>query len=93
MGVDILSQLVYAVILVLIVCFITIILSTFVNQKTKKIVYKADAIPDRIEGEIRRLLKKNPNSDIIIYDTSNSEESRKIIEILTADFPQISVKD
>ena len=93
MGVDILSQLVYAVILVLIVCFITIILSTFVNQKTKKIIYKADAIPDRIEGEIRRLLKKNPNSDIIIYDTSNSEESRKIIEILTADFPQISVKD
>ena len=93
MGVDILSQLVYAVILVLIVCFITIILSTFVNQKTKKIVYKADAIPDRIEGEIRRLLKKNPNSDIIIYDTSKNEESRKIIEILTADFPQISVKD
>ena len=93
MGVDILSQLVYAVILVLIVCFITIILSAFINQKTKKIVYKADAIPDRIEGEIRRLLKKNPNSDIIIYDTSNSEESRKIIEILTADFPQISVKD
>ena len=93
MGVDILNQFVYAVILVLIVCFITIILSTFVNQKTKKIVYKADAIPDRIEGEIRRLLKKNPNSDIIIYDTSKNEESRKIIEILTADFPQISVKD
>ena len=82
----------YAVILVLLVIFITILLSAVIKKSTYKIITKTVDDSDFIEKQLRDILKKYPDSEIYIINAGKDHESFKIAEKLCLDYPQIHIK-
>ncbi|MBE7044446.1 MAG: hypothetical protein E7397_02875 [Ruminococcaceae bacterium] len=46
---------------------------------------------DDIEGILRLLMLQNPGSDILIHNRDTNEETKKIVELLAKDYPQLQV--
>lgn len=83
----------YAVILVLLVIFMTILLSAVVKKSTEKIITKTVDDSDFVEKQLRDILKKHPDSEIYIMNITKNAESIEITEKLCRDYPQIHIKD
>ena len=80
-----------SLIFLLLVIFIIILLSAFFQKKVESLTVSCNS--DYVEIQLRELLKKYPKSEIYIANISKTDESYKIIEKLTADYPQIHIKD
>ena len=44
-----------------------------------------------IEAKLRILMRKNPRSEIIVFDSSNLSEIREILRKMQLDFPEIHI--
>ena len=85
------SNLCIAVLFVLLVIFIIIALDAVFGKKYESILTYAECGDDDIECRLRAIMRKNPNSEIIVVDKSQSAETRIILEKLADDYPEIHV--
>ena len=80
-----------AIIFSLSIIFIIILANALIQKNMDDIVTKVDE--GSVEMQLRDLLKKYPKSEIYVCDTSQSEESRQILEKLSKDYPQIHIRE
>lgn len=81
-----------AITAVLAVIFLIILLNGIADRAVNSITTDAGSNPEAVECRIRELLKKNPDSEIIILDKSHSPEISEILLRMQRDFPEIHVK-
>lgn len=81
-----------AITAVLAVIFLIILLNGIADRAVNSITTDAGSNPEAVEFRIRELLKKNPDSEIIILDKSHSPEISEILLRMQRDFPEIHVK-
>ena len=48
---------------------------------------------DKIEGILRDMIKKYPNTDIITVDYGSTDETVKIIKLIQRDYPALTLVD
>ena len=85
------NSLIISIIIILLVIFIIIATDTILRNNFSYVITSTEEVPDSIEAQLRIILKENPISDIIVIDKSESEESKQILEKLSADFPQLHI--
>lgn len=85
------SNLCIAVVFVLCVIFVIIALDALLARKYSSIMTFAEEYDDDIEIRLRTLMRKNPNSEIIVVDKSHSQYTHSVLEKLENDFPEIHI--
>lgn len=84
------SGFILSVITVLLVIFIIIVIDAILKNRVSYIITSASEA-DAVEAQLRIIMKKNSESDIIVIDKTQSEESRQILDKLSHDFPQLHI--
>ncbi len=79
-----------SVTVVLAVIFITILLECLLRHSVSYVFTHADD-DDSIEARLRIMLAENPNSEIYVFDSSKTAETKIILEKLSVDFPGIHI--
>ena len=85
------SGFILSVILILVVIFLIVSLDAILSRRISYVVTETEYFENCIEAQIRLMLKQNPNSEILLIDKTQSEETEKILSILSQDFPQIHI--
>lgn len=85
------SNLCIAVVFVLCVIFVIIALDALLKRRYSSIMTFAGEHDDDIEIRLRTLMRKNPDSEIIVVDKSRSPYTHTVLEKLENDFPQIHI--
>ncbi|MDD6735989.1 MAG: hypothetical protein PUE13_06750 [Clostridiales bacterium] len=85
------NSLFISLILVLTVIFIIISADALLSRKYSCIMTFAGKGDDDIECELRELMRKNPKSEIIVVDKTQSAETHTVLEKLEQDFPEIHI--
>ncbi len=80
-----------SVITVLLVVFLIITLDVVMRRRLSYIVTTANDSEDCIEAQLRILIKQNPNSEIIVIDKTQSDETQQILNMLAHDFPEVHI--
>lgn len=85
------NALIISIVLVLVVIFLIISLDAIINHRLSYIVTEANDTQTCIEAQIRLMLKQNPNSEVIVIDKTQNDETKRILEMLSSDFPEIHI--
>lgn len=85
------NTLIIAIVALLAVIFLIILLNGLADRAVNSIITDAGTNPEAVECHIREILKKNPDSEIIILDKSHSSEISEILLRMKQDFPEIHI--
>lgn len=80
-----------SIILILSVVFIIIMISSLLKSQSSCIYASISEEADNIEGEIREMLWKNPDSEIVVVIYGKSIEAVEILKMLEKDFPRLHI--
>lgn len=85
------SAFIIALIAVLTVIFLIILLDCLAVRGISYITASCGNDPESVECRLRKILKKNPKSEIIVLDNSHSSEISDILSKMQQDFPEIHI--
>ena len=80
-----------SIVLILSVIFIILLLGGLAKKQSSYIYTHSCGNADSIEAEIREMLRKNPDSEIVVVTYGDVSETEEILEKLKNDFPQLHI--
>ena len=80
-----------SIVLILSVIFIILLLGGLAKKQSSYIYTHSCGNADSIEAEIREMLRKNPDSEIVVVIYGKSIEAVEILKMLEKDFPRLHI--